>query len=85
MRIVFSDRFVRDYAGLPRELRARIDKQIEMLASNPDHPSLDLKKMSGVTGIWRVKVTGGYRITLRIERDVAVLRRVGPHDILKTP
>lgn len=85
MRIVFSDRFVRDYAKLPREIRARVDKQIELLASSPDHPSLDLKKMSGVTGIWRVKVTGGYRITLRIEGDIAVLRRVGPHDILKTP
>ncbi|MCB1152592.1 type II toxin-antitoxin system RelE/ParE family toxin [bacterium] len=85
MEIVFSDRFVRDVAKLPAKMQIRVEKQIELLADNPHHPSLDLKKMAGVEGIWRVKVTGGYRITLRIEDDVAYLRRVGPHDVLKKP
>ena len=32
-----------------------------------------------------MKITAGYRITLQIEEDICILRRVGAHDILKKP
>lgn len=85
MNIDFSDRFLRDVAKLPPKIQERVEKQIELLAANPQHPSLDLKKMGGVGDIWRMKVTRGYRMTLRIDGDTARLRRAGTHDILKTP
>ena len=63
----------------------RLIRKMELLADNPQHPSLDLKKMQGVGSIWRIKVTAAYRLTLQIEKEVCILRRVGSHDVLKKP
>jgi len=85
MKAAFSDRFVKDYTRLPARLRDSVDKQIRLLLADPRHPSLDLKKMRDPRDIWRFKVTAGYRVTLQIEGDTYILRRVGPHDVERTP
>jgi len=55
------------------------------MLDNPKHPSLRTKKMEGYPSVWEVRITGGYRLTFRIEGDIYLLRRVGTHDILKRP
>jgi hypothetical protein len=77
--------FDRDYARLPTGLKDRVDRQIALLLSDPHHPSLRLKKMEGTLSIWEARVTRSYRLTLEIRGDTYILRRVGPHDVLKTP
>lgn len=77
--------FDRDYARLPDEIQKRADKQLELLLVNPHHPSLRLKKMEGHFDLWEGRITKGYRFTFKIVGDAYVLRRIGPHDILKNP
>jgi mRNA interferase RelE/StbE len=85
MRLLFTKTFVRDYRRLPEATQNTVDKQLELLLSNPQHPSLNTKKMNDPRGIWEARVTAGYRFTFQIEGDIYVLRKVGTHAILKKP
>lgn len=85
MKVAFTKPFVRDYDGLPGPIQQQIDEKIERPLDNPKHPSLRLKKMEGRQSIWEARITDSYRLTLQIENDTYLLRRVGTHDILKRP
>ncbi|PKM80665.1 MAG: hypothetical protein CVU89_12815 [Firmicutes bacterium HGW-Firmicutes-14] len=67
------------------QVRDRVKKTLRLLADNPHHPSLRMKKMEGTADIWEVWVSMDMRITFQIRSDVLVLRKVGKHDILKNP
>lgn len=45
MKLLFTKNFVRDYRKLPQHIQELTDKQLGLLLSNPQHPSLNLKKM----------------------------------------
>ncbi len=34
---------------------------------------------------WEGRITKNYRFTFQIEGEICILRRIGTHDILKTP
>jgi len=85
MKLLFTKTFVRDYRKLPLEIQRTVDKQLGLLLSNPQHPSLNLKKMSDPRKIWEGRITASYRFTFQIETDTYVMRRVGTHDTLKKP
>jgi len=85
-RLVFSKPFVRDYQALPDEIKAAVDKALGLLLANTRHPSLQTKKMQpAARGIFEARVTQSYRMTFQVDEANVVLRRVGTHDILKTP
>jgi mRNA interferase RelE/StbE len=73
---------LKDYRGLPAEIKGQVDKQLAYLVSNPRHPSLKLKKLRG-TDKFEIRISKGYRLTFRFIDEVLELRRVGTHDILK--
>jgi len=77
--------FDRDYAGLPDLIKEQADKQLSFFLGNPHHPSLRIKKIKGHEKIWEGRVTKNYRFTLQIEGETYILRRIGTHNILKTP
>jgi mRNA-degrading endonuclease RelE of RelBE toxin-antitoxin system len=85
MKVQTTRPFDRDYAGLPEEFKERVDKQLALLMTNPRHPSLQLKRIRGTADIWEVRVTAAYRLTLQVAGDTYILRRVGPHDVLRQP
>jgi len=84
-RIFYSRQFKKDYKRLPQPIKDAFKKQVKLLLTNPDHPSLDLKKMADPRNIWRCKITASHRLTLHVEGDTYVFRRIGPHDIEKNP
>lgn len=55
--------FWNDYQSLPALIRERADKQFSLLKANPQHPSLQFKKLGERNGqeIWSVRVTRKYR------------------------
>lgn len=55
--------FWADYHALPTAIRERADKQFSLLKANPQHPSLQFKKLGERNGkeIWSVRVTLKYR------------------------
>jgi len=85
MKIAFTRPFKRDYKGLPENIQKQTDKQITHLLDNPNHPSLQMKKMEGHRSVWEAGITKGYRMTFQINGDICLLRRVGTHAILKRP
>ena len=61
--------FWQEYHALPREVRTRADKQFSLLKADPQHPSLQFKKVGERHGqeIWSARVTLSYR-ALAIKR-----------------
>jgi len=55
--------FWQAYFSLPQEIRRRADKQFSLLRANPQHPSLQFKKIGERRGneIWSARVTLSYR------------------------
>jgi mRNA-degrading endonuclease RelE of RelBE toxin-antitoxin system len=77
--------FKKDYSRLPNAIQVKVDKQLEFLLANPDHPSLNLHLVRGTHGIWEGYVDYHYRFTFELDGDCVVLRKVGTHDVLKKP
>ena len=61
--------FWRKYSALPQDIRTRADKQFSLLKGNPEHPSLQFKRVGERQGqeIWSARVTLNYR-ALAIKR-----------------
>jgi hypothetical protein len=62
--------FWHQYHTLPPEVRTRADKQFSLLKVNPQHPSLQFKRVGERQGheIWSARVTLNYR-ALAIRRS----------------
>jgi len=65
------------YKALPEEIRRRADKQFELFAKDPLHPSLHLKV---VGELWSVRVTKSYRALALSEGNVLSWYWIGTHD-----
>ena len=85
MRIQTTKPFDEDYDALPEGIKERAEKQFVLLMENPHHPSLRLKKIKGHPNIWEGRVTKSYCFTFQISGEIYLLRRIGTHDVLKTP
>jgi mRNA-degrading endonuclease RelE of RelBE toxin-antitoxin system len=80
VRFIVTRRFEAAYRSLSEELRLKTDKALRLLAEDPRHPSLHLKKIQGTPGVWEARVDRGCRLTLEIRFDAFLLRNVGKHD-----
>lgn len=85
MRILTTKPFERDYEALPEKIQRLARSKLRLLLANPRHPSLRIKKMDDPREIWEASITMSYRFTFHIEGETSILRRIGTHDILKTP
>jgi mRNA-degrading endonuclease RelE of RelBE toxin-antitoxin system len=85
MKFFRTERFKKQYKKLPLPIKQAVKKQLALLADNPDHPSLNIKKMQDPRNIWEGRITKSYRFTFQIEDDTYLLRNFGPHDILNKP
>ena len=81
MKLLFTKTFIKNYRKMPQHIQEATDKQLGLLLSNPDHPSLNIKKMQDPRNIWEGRVTESYRFTFQIKEDFYTLRKVGTHDI----
>jgi len=63
-----------------RRIRVRIqgatNRQLEHLLSDPEHPSLNIKKMKDPREIWEDRVTESYRFTFQIQEDIYNFQRI---------
>ena len=85
MRIQMTKPFDGDYNSLPKGMKERANKQFTLLLENPRHPFLRLKKIKGHSTIWEGRITESYRFTFQISGETYLLRRIGTHDVLRTP
>jgi mRNA interferase RelE/StbE len=85
MNIQTTRPFDKDYQDLPNSIKEQADKQLALFLNNAHHPSLKIKKVKGHPRIWEGRITKNYRFTFQFEGDLYILRRIGAHNILKTP
>ena len=85
-RIIFTDDYARRASRFVRrhpELRQQYLKTLDLLRSNPFHPSLHLHRLKGrLAGLHSVSINLSYRITLEflIEDERITPVNVGDHD-----
>jgi plasmid maintenance system killer protein len=74
--------FHKEYGKLEISLRDSVDKCLQALAKRPIPSGLRFEKLKGYAkpDIYSVHVTGNYKISMEIEGNIAILRRVASHD-----
>jgi mRNA-degrading endonuclease YafQ of YafQ-DinJ toxin-antitoxin module len=84
MKLVRTNRFKREFKKLPAHIREQTIKKLRLLAANPRHPSLRVKKIKGeVRGyrdVFEGSITMDYRFLFRIEEGNCTLLTCGTHD-----
>ena len=85
-KILYTHSYIRrarKFAKRHPELIPQYEKTLELLESNPSHPSLGLHKLSGkMEGLYSVSINKSYRISLEfiIQEDTIIPVDVGTHD-----
>jgi len=82
-KLIFSEKFKKDYKNLPQKIQTKTDKQLLMFENNPRHPSLNIHPIEGTKNIFEAYIDIHYRLTFEIHEDHYFFRHVGTHDILK--
>jgi mRNA-degrading endonuclease RelE of RelBE toxin-antitoxin system len=87
LRLTRTERFKKSVLELDVRTREKLRKQLEILISNPRHPSLGIKKIKGTKTIFEARVNDRYRFTFEYgEKGEIILRVVGTHNsALKKP
>lgn len=84
-RIDLTRPYEKAFARLPKNIRETTYEKLELFQENPFHPSLRVKRIQGTKTIWEMSVNMNYRITFEFLEEGVLLRKIGTHDILKTP
>jgi mRNA interferase RelE/StbE len=87
LKLTLTGRFRKSVLDLEPEVREKLKKQVGLLAADPRHPSLRVKKIRGTASVFEARVDREFRFTFEYgERHEIILRVVGPHDpTLKKP
>jgi len=85
MNLVRTHPFKRDFSELPKNIKRSAEKAFRLLAANPFHPSLHIKKtkgeiLKGYRDVFEGRFSKSYRFLFLLERDTCVLLRCGKHD-----
>jgi mRNA interferase RelE/StbE len=86
LKLTRTERFKKSALDLDSRTREKLRKQLEILISNPRHPSLGIKKIKGTKKIFEGRVNDRYRFTFEYGKGEIILRVAGPHNsALKKP
>lgn len=81
MKIKLLPKAQKSYIKLPPHTKKKARKALNLLISNPKHPSLNIKKKKGHTNIWEARIDLNYRLTYFKEKNMYVILTMGPHDV----
>jgi len=83
-QLSFTDRFHKSYKSLSADEKKQTMKKLALLAENPMHPSLRVKRIQGTEDLFECSVNMDIRIIWYYEGDkLIILLDIGHHDILK--
>lgn len=86
MPIEFTNRFVKQYTGLPSAIQNKVDKALRLLDNDFRHPGLRSHPVERAPGIFEAYVDDKYHMTFERKRDIFIIRNVDNHDdCLKNP
>jgi len=70
---------------LPKTIQEQAVAKLDLFLRDTSHPSLRVKRIKSSQSLWEMSVTMNYRITFEVLGETVVLRRIGTHDILRSP
>lgn len=74
MKIRLTDKAIKQYRRLPKNLQGKADKQFEYLCIDSNHPSLNVKKYQGYENLWQGRIDKAYRFYFHIiEPDYIII------------
>ena len=82
MKLVASPRFEAELNKVAKgrsELSSKVTKKLQLLLSNPQHPSLRLHKLAG-TNNYSISVDMSIRIVIHFTGEFIYLLRIGTHE-----
>ncbi|MCM1135433.1 MAG: type II toxin-antitoxin system mRNA interferase toxin, RelE/StbE family [Clostridium sp.] len=83
-KLTFTPRFQKHFKGLSNQEKNQLKNKLNLLAKNPNHPSLRAKRIQGTTNLFECSVNMDIRIIWYYEGDkMIILLDVGHHDILR--
>ena len=83
-QLTFTPRFEKHFKALTTQEKKQVQNKLRLLAENPLHPSLRVKRIQGSTELFECSVNMDIRIIWHFEGDILILLLdVGHHDILK--
>lgn len=83
-QLALTPRFEKNFKALTAQEKKQVQNKLRLLAENPLHPSLRVKRIQGSAGLFECSVNMDIRIIWRLEGDVLILLLdIGHHDILK--
>ena len=77
--------FDRSFLRLPKAIQKQAVGKLDLFLDDASHPSLRVKRLKAFDRIWEMSVTMNYRITFEVVGETVILRRIGTHDILRSP
>ena len=80
-----SRRFAKQYARLPEAIRRKVEKTLRLLATNPSHPGLKVRKLVNQEDIWEARIDYHTRMTFQKNDHYLLLRAVGTHAVYSRP
>ena len=79
----YTPRFKKHFKTLSAQEKKQLRNKLMLLAENPSHPSLRVKRIQGTDGLYECSVNMDVRIIWYYEGDtIIILLDVGHHDIL---
>ena len=82
MKLLRTERFARDYVGLPEKVRRQTERKLRYLAENLVHPFLRVKRVQRYRDVYEVSINRDHRMLFLIASGAYVLLRIGRHDII---
>lgn len=79
MKSRLTRRFRRAFAELPDEVKERARDACRLFRDNPDHPSLQFKRVHPTDPIYSVRIGLGYRAVGATEGDTIYWYWIGSH------
>lgn len=77
--IVIPQSVLKKINNLPKEIRIKFWKQLEILLKNLSHPGLRNEKLQGTKGDRAFSITMNYRATYFIDGNNIVITMIGTH------
>ena len=80
MPIQLTERFIRQYLQLPKQIQRKVDKALVILDADFRHPGLRSHPVESAPGVIEAYVDRKYRMTFERHGDTFIMRNVDNHD-----
>ena len=86
MPIKLTERFINQYARLPKPIQQKVEKALALLDADFRHPGLRSHPVESAPGIFEAYVDHKYRMTFERRAETLIMRNIDNHDdCLKHP